>query len=101
MTRVLVTAASKYGSTLEIAEAIGARLATDGRVDVTVTPAEDAPDPTGYDAVVVGSAVYAGRWLKPAREWVDANREALQARRVWLFSSGPLGDPPQAGGGSR
>jgi menaquinone-dependent protoporphyrinogen oxidase len=45
--------------------------------------------------VVLGSAVYAGRWLKPARELVDRSRDALAARPVWLFSSGPVGDPPK------
>lgn len=49
----------------------------------------------GYDAVVLGSAVYVGRWLEPARELVDAHAEELAARPTWLFSSGPIGDPPK------
>ncbi len=47
----------------------------------------------GYDAAVIGSAVYLGRWLPAARELVEVNRKALSAMPVWLFSSGPLGDP--------
>jgi menaquinone-dependent protoporphyrinogen oxidase len=47
-----------------------------------------------FDAVVVGSAIYGGRWLKPAKQFVESNSKALRARPVWLFSSGPLGDPP-------
>jgi hypothetical protein len=46
-----------------------------------------------YDAVVLGSAVYAGHWLKPARALADRCAAALRARPVWLFSSGPVGDP--------
>jgi menaquinone-dependent protoporphyrinogen oxidase len=44
--------------------------------------------------VLVGSAVYAGRWLEPAREYVAAHAAALRERNVWLFSSGPIGEPP-------
>jgi menaquinone-dependent protoporphyrinogen oxidase len=91
--RVLVTAASRYGATGEIAEAIGAVLRQRG-LDATVGPAE-AATVDGHDAVVLGSAVYAGHWLKPARELVARQRDALAARPVWLFSSGPIGDPPR------
>jgi menaquinone-dependent protoporphyrinogen oxidase len=44
---------------------------------------------------VLGSAVYAGHWLQPARELVDRCGSELAARPVWLFSSGPIGDPPK------
>jgi menaquinone-dependent protoporphyrinogen oxidase len=39
--------------------------------------------------------VYAGHWLKPARELVDRTSDVLADRPVWLFSSGPVGDPPK------
>ncbi|WP_421118772.1 flavodoxin domain-containing protein [Aquihabitans daechungensis] len=48
------------------------------------------------DAVVIGSAIYAGHWLKPARHFVDHHLTLLQERPVWLFSSGPLGEQPKA-----
>jgi menaquinone-dependent protoporphyrinogen oxidase len=35
-----------------------------------------------------------GRWLEPAREYAAAHAAALRARPVWLFSSGPIGEPP-------
>jgi menaquinone-dependent protoporphyrinogen oxidase len=91
--KVLVTAASRYGATGEIAEAIGEVLRERG-LDATVGPPE-AATVDGHDAVVLGSAVYAGHWLKPARELVERQRDALAARPVWLFSSGPVGDPPK------
>jgi menaquinone-dependent protoporphyrinogen oxidase len=92
--RVLVTAATKYGATSEIASAIGEVLGEHG-LDPTVVPPEQVEGVDGYDAVVVGSAVYAGHWLKPARELVGRCRGALIQRPVWLFSSGPVGDPPK------
>ena len=45
--------------------------------------------------MVLGSAVYAGHWLKPAKELVEREAGALAQRPVWLFSSGPVGDPPK------
>jgi menaquinone-dependent protoporphyrinogen oxidase len=90
----LVTAASRYGATGEIAQAIGEVFTERGWDAVVVTP-EQVQGIDSFDAVVLGSAVYAGHWLKPARELVDRSRKALAARPVWLFSSGPIGDPPK------
>lgn len=50
-------------------------------------------DPSGYDAVVLGSRGYAGRWLEPARHPAAAHATALRSRPVWLLSSGPIGAP--------
>lgn len=90
--KVLVAAASRYGATQEIAEAIG-RVLTDHGLDVEVARAEGLDDVTRYDAVVLGSAVYMGNWLAPARRFVEEYGEELASRPTWLFSSGPLGSP--------
>lgn len=97
--RVLVTAASRHGSTHQIAGALARGLteSTAGRdlgLAARWLPAENRPDPSGFDAVVLGSAVYAGRWLAAARSVVTAHTAALRARPLWLFSSGPIGAPP-------
>jgi menaquinone-dependent protoporphyrinogen oxidase len=94
MMRVLVTAATKYGATTEIAQAIAETLGEHG-LEPTIIPPERVEGVDGYDAVVVGSAVYAGHWLKPARELVERHAATLAGRPVWLFSSGPVGDPPK------
>ena len=91
--RVLVTVASRHGATREIAQAIAARLDARGLMAVFL-PVDQRPDPAPYDAVVLGSAVYAGRWLEPAREYAATHAAALRERPVWLFSSGPIGEPP-------
>lgn len=88
--RVLVVYASKYGATRGIAERIAARM-TDSRHDATVMAAKDVRDLEGYDAFIVGSAVYIGSWMKEAAEFVRRNRDALATKPVWLFSSGPVG----------
>jgi menaquinone-dependent protoporphyrinogen oxidase len=92
--RVLVTAATKYGATGEIAQAIG-EVFTERGWDATVIPPDQVKAVERFDVVVLGSAVYAGHWLRPARELVDRSGDALAARPVWLFSSGPIGDPPK------
>lgn len=90
--RVLVSAASMHGATAQIAQAIGQVLAQRG-FTVTVIPPEQVLSVDGYDAVIIGSAVYAGHWLDPAKNLVSRSGDALAARPVWLFSSGPVGKP--------
>lgn len=92
--RALVTAASKHGSTREIAAAIHQHLVAH-EVPTDLLEPEDVTDLSGYDAVVLGSAVYAGHWLEPAKELVDRLDDQLAERMVWLFSSGPVGTPPR------
>lgn len=94
---VLVTAASRHGSTAELAAAVAEQLAAEG-LTAEVRPPEDVADLARYDAVVLGSAVYAGRWLAGAKDLVARSGDALRARPVWLFSSGPVGDPPEPEG---
>jgi menaquinone-dependent protoporphyrinogen oxidase len=88
--RVLIAFASRYGATMGIAENIAVTLRRQG-IEATAQPAEQAADPVGYDAVIIGSAVYYFRWMKPAVDFVRLNRTALANLPVWLFSSGPLG----------
>ncbi len=89
---VLVCAASRHGSTAEIAAAVCDELKRRGLRARVLPPAEVATV-GGYDAVVLGSAVYAGHWQRPALDLVDRCRSEFAARPVWLFSSGPVGKP--------
>jgi menaquinone-dependent protoporphyrinogen oxidase len=90
-TQVLVAYATKYGATAGIAEMIGQVLQEAG-LDVDVKQVDQAGDPTAYQAVVLGSAVYIGRWRKEAARYLQAHEKALAQRPVWLFNSGPLGE---------
>ena len=87
--RVLVAHASKLGSTAEIAETI-AQMLRDGGHRALAEPARDVRSLGEWDAVVLGSAVYAAFWQKDARHFIERFREDLMARPLWLFSGGPL-----------
>ncbi|MDH2426219.1 flavodoxin domain-containing protein [Sphaerisporangium sp. TRM90804] len=89
MTRILVAHGSKRGSTAEIAEWIGEMLRSDGH-HVDVAPARETADVREYEAVILGGALYGGRWHKDARRFARRHAQALRGRALWLFSSGPL-----------
>lgn len=92
MAKVLVAYASKRGSTAEIAEAIAAVLREAGE-EVDCVEAGTAVGLGGYDAVVLGSAVYMRRWRGDARHFLRKHRDELGEMPLWVFSSGPTGDP--------
>lgn len=92
--RVLVATASKHGATAEIGQAVADELTARG-IDASVRVAGEVETVDGFDAVIVGSAVYAGHWLPAATALIERYGETLRGRPVWLFSSGPIGDPPK------
>jgi hypothetical protein len=76
--RLLVAYGSKYGATAQIVEAIGMALRTAGfTVDVSAARQVRALDP--HQAVVLGSAVHAGRWRRDAMRLL--RRPQLRDRR--------------------
>jgi menaquinone-dependent protoporphyrinogen oxidase len=89
--QILVAFASKYGATQEIASKVGEVLHQSG-FQVDLQPAGRVRDVTRYQAVVLGSAVYIGRWPKEAEVFLKASEKDLAARPFWLFSSGPTGE---------
>ena len=89
--KVLVTYASKYGSTAQIADRISSVLESRG-LDVEEMPVGKAKSAGDYKAVVLGSAVYAGQWRAEAAEWLKRNADELAKRPTWIFSSGPTGE---------
>ncbi len=89
--KILVAYSSKYGGTEQIAQTLGEVLRTAG-LQAEVLDVGELGSLDGYEAVVLGSAVYMGQWRKEAAAFLRANVEALARRPVWLFSSGPTGE---------
>lgn len=73
---VLVTYATRFGSTAGIADVIAEELEASG-LNTVVVPADRAPSADRFDAVVIGSAIYGARWMDEALDYVERNADAL------------------------
>jgi menaquinone-dependent protoporphyrinogen oxidase len=85
----LIAYATKHDSTHQVAEVVADVLRDDG-LDVDVRPASDVTDVEPYDVVVIGGALYMGRWHRDARRLLSHHRAALAVRPVFVFGMGPL-----------
>ena len=83
--RILITYASRSGSTAEIAEAIGRTLTQNG-AQVDVLPMQDVTDLTPYRAVVAGSAIRKSKWLPEAMRFVQTHRSELRQKPFAMFT---------------
>jgi len=83
--RILVTYATRAGSTVEVATAIGETIAVRG-FEIDIKSAKEKPSLEGYQAVLVGSAIRMGAWLPKAVEFVKNNQGALNQLPVALFT---------------
>ncbi len=92
--RVLVSVASRHGATAEMGDVVAQVLRDAGHTVDAIAP-DDVERVMPYDAVVLGSAVYVGRLAASLRDLVERQAGHLRLRPVWLFWSGPVGDPPQ------
>lgn len=84
--RILVTFATRTGSTAGVAEAIAQTLAdgrTPGTVDVSPMQAVSSLGP--YRAVVAGSAIQDGQWLPEALQFIKVQQQALVKRPFAAF----------------
>ncbi len=88
---ILVTYASKHGTTAEIAKKIGETL-TQAGFQTALAEAKTIRDLSLYWAVILGSAVYFGQWRRDAVRLLKANEKILAEKPTWLFSSGPSGE---------
>jgi menaquinone-dependent protoporphyrinogen oxidase len=84
MKKVLLAYASRTGTTIGVAEAIGKTLGERGFA-ADVVPLEENPSVAGYDSVLIGSAVQGAKPLPEAVEFIKANRAALQEIPTALF----------------
>lgn len=58
-----------------------------------VLPVKDVRGMDGYEAVVLGTALYVGRWHGQMRDFLRRRRSELMDKPVALFVLGPVKDP--------
>jgi menaquinone-dependent protoporphyrinogen oxidase len=83
--KILVTYASRTGSTAEIAEAIGKTL-SEGGAQVDVIPMNDVKDLSAYQTVVAGSAIRGSKWLPEAMQFIQTHRSTLTQKQFAMFT---------------
>ncbi|MHC1770297.1 MAG: flavodoxin domain-containing protein [Flexilinea sp.] len=94
VTKVLVTYASSYGSTQEIAEAVADTLRIHN-LSVDLQFIKNIRTLDGYNAVVLGAPIYMFHWHKDVRNFLSRFKRVLEGGLpIAVFTSGPsfLGD---------
>lgn len=100
MGATLVAYATRYGSTRDVADAVGARLREQG-LEVDVKPAAEVDSLAGYSAVVLGGALYFFRWHRDTRRFLRRHRKELAGLPVAIFAMGPINDVDEEFAGAR
>ena len=84
--KILVAYATKAGSTAEVAAEIGRVVESKSGCKVDVHPVGKLKEVSGYDTVIIGSAIRAGKWLPEATKFVEKQRDALSQVPVAFFT---------------
>jgi len=82
--RVLITYATKAGTTAEIAARIGEKISQQGHF-VEILPVEKVKDISDYSTVILGSGIYIGSILPKAMDFIKKNQVALSNKNFHLF----------------
>ncbi len=85
MKKILVSYSTRAGSTAEIAAAIGQTLSQRG-YSVDVLPVKKQPNPSDYQAVILGSPIRMGSWLPEMVAFIKENRSLLEKLPVAVFT---------------
>jgi len=89
---ILVTYATRYGSTQEVAEAVAATL-RDGGLEVELQPSQKVRTLQGYSGVILGAPLFMFHWHKEALGFLSRHQQALMELPVAVFALGPVHDP--------
>ncbi|MDO9084742.1 MAG: flavodoxin domain-containing protein [Anaerolineaceae bacterium] len=88
---VLITYATRYGSTKEVAEKIAQILIHD-EFEVEVLPCKKVDTIEQYQFIVIGAPYYIGGMLKDAKNFLLRNQDMLSKKPVAFFALGPIGE---------
>jgi menaquinone-dependent protoporphyrinogen oxidase len=85
--KILVVYCSQAGSTAEIAQFIGKEISAKGW-NSDVKNVNEVTNPAQYNAIIIGSPIYAGKWKKEATDFIQTNQSLLQQKHVAYFAVG-------------
>jgi menaquinone-dependent protoporphyrinogen oxidase len=85
---ILIAFGTKHGSTQAVADALTTALRAEGQL-VDIAPASEVRDITRYAAVVLGGALYMGRWHHDAVAFLKRHEIALRKVPLAVFAMGP------------
>lgn len=94
--KILVTYATKLGSTTEVVQQIADTISQTGS-SVDVVPIKADIEVSDYDIVIIGSAIRMGKWLPEAVNFVKQHQNKLNQIPTSIFSVHILnqGDNPE------
>ncbi len=94
--KIFIGCATKYGSTVEVAQTIADTITQNG-IEADLLPIDQAADLSGYDGVILGSAIRMGAWLTEARDFISRHQDVLGQIPTAIFSVHilNLGDDPE------
>ncbi|KAL2071491.1 hypothetical protein VTL71DRAFT_12726 [Oculimacula yallundae] len=92
--KILITYATKTGTARSIAERIQARIIAAGAGSAIIEPVEARPSVDDFDAIIIGSCIHTGSWIKQGKKFVTKHATALHdnPKPTWAFS---VGMPPE------
>jgi len=93
--KALVAVGSKHGGTEQIGRVVAQQLRADG-IETDLVASTDVTDLAGYDAIVIGSAIYVDHVVPPVQALLNRLGEAIRSIPSYLFVSGPLAVQPDA-----
>jgi menaquinone-dependent protoporphyrinogen oxidase len=83
--KILVTYASRTGTTAEVAEAICKTL-IEGGAEVDVAPMQAVKDLSPYGGVVAGSAIRGAKWLPEAVQFIRTHQSTLRHKPFAMYT---------------
>jgi menaquinone-dependent protoporphyrinogen oxidase len=86
---ILLTYATRFGSTQETAEFIAVTLRESGLV-VDTKAMKDVKQLDNYEAVVLGAALYNTKWNTDAHQFLVQHQKSISQLPVAIFTLGPL-----------
>ncbi len=90
--KALLVYGTRWGGTVDVAQAIGNALREEG-FNVDVVDAKKSPiDIQGYDLIIVGSGLRADKWTKESLTFLGKNSESLRIKKTALFVSCSMAD---------